>query len=451
MYMNDFKPYLYMTNDYGAHWTLLTDGNNGIPSDQPMHVVREDPEQEGLLYAGTLQGAFVSFDQGKHWQTLQQNLPATPVTDFKVHHGDLVASTMGRAFWILDNVSPLRQIAASITKPTRTRTTDNPNPGVEGADLSVGARADTSVRPHTDVALASMQTAAAGARVKPAAPGSLAKAGAPAARAAIKPFDSSNVFLFTPVPAYRMHYQPLTGRSDQPEYPAAGARIDYYLASPSGEVKLEILDAAGTVVRSYSSESRPAAGGRGGRRGGGLPSALPIKVGMNRFVWDLRYPGGPAGGGDGEGGGFGGGGPMVAPGAFKARLTAGGVTRTESFSVKIDPRVAKDGVTVADLTEQTKFSLKVRDALAEARAVQTRVRQAVDAKHGDQAKLQGVWDRLTTKSGPYEDQMFVDQLSNVNRAIGQADQKVGASYYERFNQLMKEWASLKADAEAALK
>jgi photosystem II stability/assembly factor-like uncharacterized protein len=127
MYLDDFKPYLYMTNDYGAHWTLLTDGANGIPADQPMHVVREDPEQEGLLYAGTLQGAYVSFDQGKYWQTLQQNLPNTPVTDFKVHHGDLVASTMGRAFWILDDISPLRQIAASVTKPTRPRPTDNPN------------------------------------------------------------------------------------------------------------------------------------------------------------------------------------------------------------------------------------------------------------------------------------------------------------------------------------
>ena len=114
MYLNDFKPYLYMTNDYGQHWTLLTDGSNGIPGDQPMHVVREDPEQEGLLYAGTLEGAYVSFDQGKHWQSLQQNLPATPVTDFKVHHGDLVASTMGRSFWIMDNVAPLRQIAASV-------------------------------------------------------------------------------------------------------------------------------------------------------------------------------------------------------------------------------------------------------------------------------------------------------------------------------------------------
>jgi hypothetical protein len=79
------------------------------------------------------------------------------------------------------------------------------------------------------------------------------------------------------------------------------------------------------------------------------------------------------------------------------------------------------------------------------------VRQAREAKRGDQGKLDTVWDRLTTKSGPYEDQMFVDQLSNVNREIGEADQKIGASAFERFNQLMKEWSALKADAEAALR
>src|SRR5262249_49015022 len=142
MYLNDFKPYLYMTNDFGEHWTLLTDGGNGIPADQPMHVVREDPEQEGLLYAGTLEGAYVSFDQGKHWQPLQQNLPATPVTDFKVHHGDLLASTMGRSFWIMDDIAPLRQIAASITKPTRTRTTDNPAFAPQGRDGASAPKAD---------------------------------------------------------------------------------------------------------------------------------------------------------------------------------------------------------------------------------------------------------------------------------------------------------------------
>ena len=175
---------------------------------------------------------------------------------------------------------------------------------------------------------------------------------------------------------------------------------------------------------------------------------------MNRFVWDLRYTGGgpPAGAGDAEGGGgFGGQGPLVPPGVYKARLTEGDVTKIESFTVKIDPRVAKDGVTEADLAEQARFALKVRDALADARQLQGRVRQAMDAKRGDQAKLQFVWDRLTTKSGPYEDQMFIDQLSNVNREINQADQKVGASAYERLNDLMKEWITIKADGEGALR
>jgi hypothetical protein len=436
MYLNDFKPYLYMTNDYGTHWTLLTDGANGIPADQPMHVVREDPEQEGLLYAGTLEGAYVSFDQGKHWQSLQQNLPATPVTDFKVHQNDLVASTMGRSFWIMDNVAPLRQLAASVMKPARQRPTDN---------ASVGR----PFRAAGDVALASAQIVE---HPENSGPPRTARPAVPPARAVIKPFDRSNVFLFTPSAAFRTRYVPAPARPDGPEYPPVGARIDYYLASPSGEVKLDVLDAAGAVVRSFSSEARAAgAGGRGGRRGGGLPSTLPTRTGMNRFVWDLRYAGGPASAGTEMEGGGGGGGPLVAPGTYRARLTAGGVTRTESFTVKIDPRVARDGVTVADLAEQTKFALKVRDALAEARQLSQRVRQALDGKRGDQAKLQGVSERLLTKSGPYEDQMVIDQLSNVAREISQADQKVGASAYERFTDLMKEWASLKADAEAALR
>jgi hypothetical protein len=172
---------------------------------------------------------------------------------------------------------------------------------------------------------------------------------------------------------------------------------------------------------------------------------------MNRFVWDLRYASGPSAGGDGEGGGFAGTGPLVAPGTFKARLSGGGVTKTEPFTVKIDPRIAKDGVTAADLSEQTKLALKVRDSLAEARQLAQRVRQAIEGKRGDQARLQAVAERLITKAGPYEDQMFIDQMSNINREIGQADQKVPASAYERYTQLMKDWTSIKADADAVLK
>jgi len=109
----DTHPWLYQTTDYGRTWRLLTDGTNGIPADHFTRVVREDPEREGLLYAGTEFGAYVSFDDGAHWQPFQKNLPVTPVTDIAVHHGDLVLSTQGRSFWILDDVTPLREMTAA--------------------------------------------------------------------------------------------------------------------------------------------------------------------------------------------------------------------------------------------------------------------------------------------------------------------------------------------------
>ena len=107
--LGDDKPYIYKTNNYGKSWELLTRGDNGIPNDFPTRVIREDPVREGLLYAGTEFGLFISFDDGKHWKPFQQNLPVTPITDIKIHRGDLVLSTMGRSFWILDNITTLRQ------------------------------------------------------------------------------------------------------------------------------------------------------------------------------------------------------------------------------------------------------------------------------------------------------------------------------------------------------
>jgi photosystem II stability/assembly factor-like uncharacterized protein len=107
--LGDFTPFIYRTQDYGEHWTLLTPGDNGIPSDYPTRAIREDPEREGLLYAGTEFGMFVSWDDGASWKPFQFNLPVTPITDIKVHEGDLVLSTMGRAFWIMDDLGPVRQ------------------------------------------------------------------------------------------------------------------------------------------------------------------------------------------------------------------------------------------------------------------------------------------------------------------------------------------------------
>ena len=105
--LGDPKPYIYKTTDYGKSWALLTDGTNGIANDIPTRVIREHPEKEGLLFAGTEQGVFISLDDGKTWKSFQQNLPVTPITDIKIHRGDLVLSTMGRGFWIADDINTL--------------------------------------------------------------------------------------------------------------------------------------------------------------------------------------------------------------------------------------------------------------------------------------------------------------------------------------------------------
>jgi photosystem II stability/assembly factor-like uncharacterized protein len=107
--LGDSKPYIYKTSNFGKSWELITTETNGIPADFTTRVVREDPVREGLLYAGTEFGMFISFNDGKTWTKFQQNLPITPITDIKIFRGDLVLSTMGRSFWILDNITTLRQ------------------------------------------------------------------------------------------------------------------------------------------------------------------------------------------------------------------------------------------------------------------------------------------------------------------------------------------------------
>ena len=109
--LGDDRPYFYKTSDYGSSWDLISTESNGIPSDCTARVLREDPVRKGLLYAGTEYGLFISFDDGKTWKGFQQNLPVTPITDLKIFRGDLVLSTMGRGFWILDNITSLRQDA----------------------------------------------------------------------------------------------------------------------------------------------------------------------------------------------------------------------------------------------------------------------------------------------------------------------------------------------------
>ena len=104
--IDDQSPYIYRTRDYGATWQLIT---NGMAAPEFLRAVREDPQTKGLLFAGTEFGVYVSFDDGDHWQSLQLNLPVTGVRDLTIHGDDLVIATFGRSFWILDNITPLRQ------------------------------------------------------------------------------------------------------------------------------------------------------------------------------------------------------------------------------------------------------------------------------------------------------------------------------------------------------
>ena len=370
---HDLHPYIYRTDDYGATWTKLTSGSNGIPDDHPTRVVREDPERAGLLYAGTEFGCFVSFDNGGRWQPLQLNLPATPVTDLRAHRGDLVISTMGRGFWILDDIGPLRQVAA---------------------------------------------------------------------------VDRSRPVLLQP--STRIRYRSAAGGPDPaPQFPPVALAIDYVLPQGfAGPLSLEIANSSAQVVRTITAGGEVA--GRAGR-GRGFIRPATMRPGHNRASWDYRWSDG---------------GPLVAPGKYSVRLIAGG-TRSEprAFEVKPDPGVLGDGVSLADLVDQEKFLLAVRDAMAEASRLRTQLQDAMQKAGvpfppspgpGESVQglkyahpLQAAWARLVTAPGAYEQGMLIDQLANIVRAEGGADQKVGAESRRRLDDLVKDLHELEGAVRGA--
>ena len=322
---HDLKPYIYRTDNYGETWTLLTDGKNGIPIDHPTRVIREDPRQAGLLYAGTEFGFFVSFNGGKNWQALQQNLPATPITDIKVHRNDLVISTMGRSAWIMDNITPLQQLAA--IWPVRA-----PRRGT--------AAVEVRLRPRF------------GGRTGSCPP----------------------VALFQPREAIRYRSSTAPFSNVDPEYPFQGAQFDLYFATaPGAETQARSARrrrrGASHLERGAAEERRRAGAGHArtvlavARRA--RPAFAPKPAcSASRGTCATpdrgprRIPNGGAGG------------PMVPPGKYTVRLTSGGQTITRTLDLKSDPRVAADGVTDAAITEQVKFQLQVRDAISDARKLQ---------------------------------------------------------------------------------
>ncbi len=382
--LGDFRPFVWRTDDYGESWRLLTTASNGIPYDHATRVVREDPERAGLLYAGTEFGAFVSFDNGGRWHSMQLNLPATPITDMKVHRGDLVLSTQGRSFWILDDLAPLRQLADVITS-------------------------------------------------KPA-------------------------HLFVPRDAYRFLYRAGFGggessraSSGDPQYPQAGAMIDYWLAPNAGPVSIDIVAPNGEVVRKLSSETvdQPAAGeslhAMGAQR-------LTRDPGLNRLIWDMSYPGAW----DANARRSGRGGPMAAPGTYTIRLAYGGSTQTQRLVLRPDPRVLLDGVTPAIMREQLAHNLRVRDLVSEVnRAVAdlSTVKEkamVTPAESPTRQKAAAIDKLLVTPPVRYSRPGLQAQIQYLYGAAYGADQKVSRDAVLRYQQLRRELDAVKADL-AALK
>jgi len=393
-YQNDDRqPYIFKTADYGKTWTKIV---NGIPADDFVHAIREDPKKPGLLFAGTEHGIYVSFDDGAQWQSIRQNLPDTQVSDIVIAGNDVVIATHGRSFYVLDDITPLRQFTPAMV--------------------------------------------------------------------------SEDMHLFSPPAA---------------QHNIGQARIDYYLAKPAETVKIDIYDSKGQLVRSFTGtpnqnggrgrggRGRGAAtddtaaggppdenaapddaGGFGGGRGRGGNAPAPDRAGLNRFTWDMRYPGSKTFQGmvlwSGATTG-----PVAVPGTYEVRLTANGKTTTQKFQVEKDPRL--DSVTIADLAEQFTLAMKIRDEVTACNEIVIMVREfkrQMDQRlqENSDPALKTALDNFRAKLSALEEDVYQVQnqsgqdplnfpikLNNKIAALGSSvqhgDGKPTAASYEVFNLL----------------
>jgi photosystem II stability/assembly factor-like uncharacterized protein len=313
MYKNDdHHPYLYRTSDYGATWKKIV---TGIPDNAFTRVIREDPNKKGLLFAGAETGLYMSSDDGETWQSFQLNLPVVPIADlaFQKRENDLVIATQGRAFWVFDDLPLLQQM-------------------------------DDSVR-------------------------------------------NASVHLFQPKETYRYAGGGGFGGGGRArnvgQNPPNGVVVYYNLKDkPEGEVTLEFLDSAGKLVKKFSSveDKRSVAAERrrpsddDDEEGFGPPpgpTRAPAQAGLNRFVWDMRYP---------DTSSFPGmiywaassRGPVIVPGDYQVRLTANGKTLTQPVKVKKDPRINS---TLEDLNKQLSLSLQLRDKVSQVNDAVIKIRE----------------------------------------------------------------------------
>ncbi|CDX45345.1 Glycosyl hydrolase, BNR repeat-containing protein [Mesorhizobium sp. ORS 3359] len=312
--LSDYQPYLFRTKDGGKSWQPI---NGDFPTDEITRVVRADPARPGLLFVGTETGVFFSLDDGSHWSRMAGGLPVVPVYDLKIKESDLVAGTHGRSFWILDDITPLRELAPDqhdvklITPRPTVRTKLSVYAGTDFANFGTSYSSAFGVGAGTE---------------------------------SVELVDGRRVRLYL----------------DCGENPPNGAIVYYWLPEDVKEpVKLTFRDAADNSIISFSSDDQ---GTSFDRRPG-------TKVGLNRFVWDLKYPGpvkldpslvtrkyqplaaepeDPSG-------------PTIVPGVYKVELQVGGKSQTIAFTVIKDPRV---GTTEKEFQEQFALSQKLLDKLS---------------------------------------------------------------------------------------
>jgi hypothetical protein len=365
--LGDWQPYIYKTEDYGKRWTFIT---NGINTDYPVRVVREDPEKEGLLFAGTEFGLFISYDDGNSWDQFQLNLPVTPITDMKLHRNDLVISTMGRGFWILDNVSVLRE------------------------------------------------------------------------------HESNTNYLYVPKKSIRYTFPYYRSLGNGPEFERQGILIDYYLQKkPNGPVQLVILDENQKLVNSYSSDSidsnesweRDMATNEFSYS---VNNSLTKNKGLNRFRWDMTYPGpwhsskirrhqnGP----------------LVAPGQYTAIFLTENDSLSQTFELVLNPTVADEGITTSIIKEQIELELKVRDLLSEVRKLESQLEKELKSNPtGERNKIiKNALNKIQSKDEIYPMPMLASQVSYLYSMITDADQKPGMDAYKRFEELLSQFDEINA-------
>jgi len=389
--LNDFRPYIYKGTEYGRHWERL---DRDLPDDNFVRVVREDPEREGLLYAGTEGGMFVSFDHGVSWQSLELNLPPVPITDLTIRQGNLVAATQGRGFWVLDDLAVVRQA-------------------------------------NDDLA-------------------------------------SEPLHLFVPRATQMIRFG--GGRANEGKNPPTGAVLSYYIADEhDGPLGIEITDADGNLVRTYSSEEgdfERCIVGNMDQRLSFTVRYPPAKQGLNQWTWDMRWNGLHCIDDVKLYAGFGG--ASVTPGDYQVRIAIGDAESSADLTLLPDPR---SDATPADYTflasqlrEVTNVLNELLDRLEAVRKARGQI-EALLEDHADAAELRAAgesairrlteWENLVTQTqyGTYEDEdsmppMLDVHIRHVLDVMDGAGAPVSAGSLQRLEDLKVQWRERKLELDA---